>query len=268
MDSIITTVRNYAQSTERRLGQLYDLSSDMPDGNLFIKHTQKDADYYYSRWQDKKARHNVYIPKNDLTTITKLADKSYLNAVIPKLESNLRAADLFLSEHSGFEEYDLEQLITPDVLSLCSDTCLDRRVRIDKWLSETWTETPYSDIPPMHQTHKGPMVRSKSEVIISNALFARGIPYLNEKPLYYAKNKPPIFPDLTIMHPQTCEIWYWEHFGMIGDPNYAVSVCKKLTVYMSMGLTPGHGLICTFECEGAPLSSVMVDKLIRFYFGR
>ena len=267
MDSITKTVRDYARSTERRLDQLYTLNRDFPDGNLFIKHALQNADYYYSRWQDKNTKHNIYIPKSDTETIRKLADKYYINAVASKLESNLRAAQLFLNEHSGFEEYDLERQLRPDVLSLCSDVCLDRKTRIEQFLASTWSEVPYPDSPPLHHTNKGPMVRSKSEVIISNSLFAKGIPYLNEKPLYYAKNKPPIFPDLTLMHPLTLEIWYWEHFGMMGDPIYAPSMCKKQEIYMSMGITPGHGLICTYECEGAPLSSVMVDKIIKFFFG-
>jgi hypothetical protein len=37
-----------------------------------------------------------------------------------------------------------------------------------------------------------------------------------------------IYPDFTIRHPVTGEVYYWEHFGMMDNENYAHNVYSKL----------------------------------------
>lgn len=61
------------------------------------------------------------------------------------------------------------------------------------------------------------MVRSKSEVIITNMLFERDVPFTYETPLY-APDGTFTLPDFTITT-QGNE-WYWEHVGMLQDETY------------------------------------------------
>ena len=72
----------------------------------------------------------------------------------------------------------------------------------------------------------------------------------------------PLFPDFTIYDPQTDKELYWEHFGMMEDPAYAERTCRKLSCYLNSGLTPGRGLICTFETRQFPLSSADIETTI------
>jgi len=71
----------------------------------------------------------------------------------------------------------------------------------------------------IHRTRKGDLVRSKSEVIIANVLIDLGISYKYEEPLY-SESDPKDFrlPDFTIKYEG--EEFYWEHLGMIEDPEY------------------------------------------------
>jgi ATP-dependent exoDNAse (exonuclease V) alpha subunit len=71
----------------------------------------------------------------------------------------------------------------------------------------------------IHRTKTGVLVRSKSEVIIANILTDLGISYEYEKPLY-SKTNPQDFrlPDFTIKYEG--EEFYWEHLGMLEDPEY------------------------------------------------
>jgi len=69
----------------------------------------------------------------------------------------------------------------------------------------------------VHRTLTDIMVRSKSETIIANMLFERGIPFTYETPLY-AKDGTFFLPDFTIMW-QGRE-WYWEHLGMLNNEKY------------------------------------------------
>ena len=81
-----------------------------------------------------------------------------------------------------------------------------------------------SDYDPNHPeklvvpTVTGEMVRSKSEAMILMLLEYSGIPYRYECRLDIDRKA--YYPDFTIRHPYTGEIFYWEHVGMLDDPSY------------------------------------------------
>lgn len=82
----------------------------------------------------------------------------------------------------------------------------------------------------IHRTRKGDLVRSKSEVIVANMLIDLGISYEYEKPLY-SKADPKDFrlPDFTVKYEG--EEFYWEHLGMIEDPEYKKEWKRKKQWY-------------------------------------
>ena len=81
-------------------------------------------------------------------------------------------------------------------------------------LSE-WMNTPYirNSKYPEHLIHKtcvGYKVRSKSESMICTYLSINKIPFRYECALTLGNKV--YYPDFTIRHPKTAEIYYWEHF--------------------------------------------------------
>lgn len=94
----------------------------------------------------------------------------------------------------------------------------------------------------IHHTADGHLVRSKSEVIISNLLNQYGISYEYEEKLVYGPNKW-IEPDFTI-HLSDGRTLYWEHVGMLGEAKYDKDWLHKLDVYNTF--FPGQ-LIKTYE---------------------
>jgi len=69
----------------------------------------------------------------------------------------------------------------------------------------------------IHRTLAEVMVRSKSEVIISNLLFDRDIAFEYERPLY-APDGSFYLPDFTITW--RGEKYYWEHLGLLERDEY------------------------------------------------
>lgn len=69
----------------------------------------------------------------------------------------------------------------------------------------------------IHNTLAGFMVRSKSEVIISNMLSERGITFRYETELS-APDGTFYLPDFTVTY--RGEKWYWEHWGMMNEDKY------------------------------------------------
>ena len=76
----------------------------------------------------------------------------------------------------------------------------------------------------------------------------------------------PYYPDFTIRHPQTGDIFYWEHFGMMDIPEYASNAFSKLHVFANYGIISGVNLITTFETSEYPLDLKLVEELIDHYF--
>ena len=95
----------------------------------------------------------------------------------------------------------------------------------------------------IYTTRRGEKVRSKSEVIIADALYSMGIYYEYEKPLLKGK----YYPDFTIEFSPRGETLYIEHFGMLSSPEYVYQNLLKLIEYEKNGIISGHNLILTYE---------------------
>lgn len=96
------------------------------------------------------------------------------------------------------------------------------------------------------------------------ALYVNRIPFRYEARLLL--NDVPLFPDFTILHPVTKQLYYWEHFGMMDNEKYAGNSCSKLALYTSNNIIPSIHLITTYETRTHPLSSDLVDEIIHYYF--
>ena len=111
-----------------------------------------------------------------------------------------------------------------------------------------------------YTTAHGETVRSKSEVIIANLLYEKGIYYSYEKALFL--DNMPVHPDFTIIHPYTGRLWIWEHLGMMSDNKYKEAWKHKKERYRKAGITENTNLILTYEEEETPLDVTGVINII------
>ena len=116
----------------------------------------------------------------------------------------------------------------------------------------------------LHPIFNGQKVRSKSEAIIATMLHVNKIPFHYEEALHLGKRV--IYPDFTIRHPVTGQIYYWEHFGMMDNENYAQVAFRKMQLYNINGIMLSDTLLATYESEEAPLKSNIVENMIQQYF--
>lgn len=116
----------------------------------------------------------------------------------------------------------------------------------------------------IHKTARGELVRSKSEVIIADALFYNGLEYQYEPELILEGKKKR--PDFKIVDADTGEEWYWEHCGMMSDAKYAERWSEKEKFYAKNGLLRGKNLIVTEEYAGEGLDSHEINKIIKEVF--
>ncbi|WP_053942810.1 hypothetical protein [Kallipyga gabonensis] len=60
------------------------------------------------------------------------------------------------------------------------------------------------------------------------------------------------YPDFTFFLPPQNQEIYWEHFGLMDSPDYAINTIRKIRTYEENGIFAGIRLIMTFE--GLPLT--------------
>ena len=108
--------------------------------------------------------------------------------------------------------------------------------------------------------------RSKSESMAALALELLGLEAQYEREILLEGKA--FRPDFTIRHPETNELIYYEHFGMIDDPVYYRNMIEKLMIYWRSGIRLGENLIVTFETKDHPLTAEAVINELERFFGR
>lgn len=240
--------------------------ANAPEGSLMI-YKRRDRFEFYNRLPDTPDRHEcrVYIKKDNIELVTALAQKDYDMKVLNVLESAIKALDNFSSRFPVqkisciYEQLNEEQqkYVRPIIPT-------------DEQYIKTWQNTPYAskgfraDDNSNYYTERDERVRSKSEVIIANALYHAGIPYKYEYPLELEGHV--IYPDFIILDICTRTEVIFEHFGMIDTSEYAQSFVYKMSIYERKGIFPGRNLIFTVESSTQPLDTRILKKVIDEYF--
>ena len=226
-----------------------------PEGKIRILQSGKRVQYFHIiEPNDSKG---TYIPATKTKLIHALAQKSYDKKLLAYIDNELK-------------QFKKLKLINPEnVCELLSD---ERRRMIispfpdDAKFFEEWQAYNYEgkeffgDNVTEFYTQKNERVRSKSEILIADALKNNNIPYRYECPLKLGKIT--VYPDFTILNRNTREEFYWEHLGMMDDWEYANSTLKKIDTYESFGIYPGKNLILTHESLENPLSTKRIEDVI------
>ena len=102
---------------------------------------------------------------------------------------------------------------------------------------------------------------SKSESMIAIALSEHEIPFRYENLITI--DNATFAPDFTILHPQTGQIMYWEHFGLMEDEKYLNDFSHKIMCYAKNQIYLGENLIATFETSDCPLDYQSINNKIK-----
>ena len=205
----------------------------LPEGHLI----RKGAYYYHCINNAEKG-----ITREPLL-IRQLARKAYLRKRQKCLEESYAVGKRFLACNRGS---------TPEeMIESLSETY--RRLPMDYFFipaENDWQNQPYETNPYLPEqrsiiSNSGISVRSKSELIIANALDSCHVPYRYEAALLLGRNVK--YPDFTIMRPFDGKLVYWEHFGLTDRADYMKSMTTKIHDYMENDIVLWRDLVCTFE---------------------
>lgn len=237
--------------------QIADIDKNLkglPEGDFICTQSGK-----YSKWYCNKK----YLPKSEEALAQKLAYRKYLNICRTELEDELKISQRYVKTLSQNKSEKM-LLNSKEMRRLTSTFFTPRNSKFDEWMHMPYDKNPAYPEKLVHKSISGNCLRSKSEALIDMLLFKAKIPYRYECQLIVGKNI--YYPDFTIVHPVTGELYYWEHFGQMDNPEYCKKACAKIQEYSMNGIIPSVNLIMTFETKDNPLTSDVIDKIITHYF--
>ena len=242
---------------DKKMKSLQKNLKKMPSGTLICTKNSK-----HFKWYHKDTNQYQYIPKSQRDFAEKLAEKTYYSSLFDDMCQEKNALDSYLKKHKDYKSNKLLQ--NKDFLSLLSARFKPISEELLVWSTEEYKRNPYSPEALTHTSSSGSLFRSKSEADIATFLFRNKIPFRYEAALVLGNHT--IYPDFTIRHPITGELYYWEHFGMMDNPEYAKKAFSKIAEYNEHGIYPSINLIMTFETKKNPLGIDTIEKVASDYF--
>ena len=258
------------ESLENRLSKLQQLlvekrkaCENAPPGRIRIAQRRGYPNYYHVT--ERGSLKGKYLPKKQLQLAVQLAQKDYDTQLIPLLQTEIAALQNYLrGTRTGTSIQKLYTSLCPSRRALIQPVTLPDEQFAAQWQNVQYQGLPFESDVPVYTTARDERVRSKSEVIIADALLRHGIPYRYEFPLKLNKGRQTLtfYPDFLCLNIRTRQEFLWEHFGMMDDSAYAQKATAKLRLYEENGILPGRNLLLTMETQTEPLSTRAVEKII------
>ncbi|WP_051538323.1 hypothetical protein [Butyrivibrio proteoclasticus] len=248
-------INDLLKKSERNLRKMKDL----PDTRVYTADCRGNYQYYtYSEGKKK------YVKKEDRKKIVNLIQRDYERSVNSKLKLLKKKLEAFLKSYNidaiESEYRDASEGLKKHIIPITKTT----EDRIAEWYDTVQGSQNYYYDEGDFKTNNGEMVRSKSEKIIADTLYRNNIPYKCEPRVILADGSD-YYPDFIIYNVRKDKTLYWEHFGLISDPGYAVKNFKKLRLYDDADFRLGDNLIISMEWDELPIDITKLEEKIQRY---
>lgn len=232
-----------------------------PSGSLHAKHVRHK---YYQFYLKYEGEHERYMKRSEEGLMRKLAQKEYDKRLLCILDRRIAMMNKFMDEYGEYTLFDpLNQIGEGKRRLICPEICDDTEF-VDGWMKKYEVGQNTYEMEYVIRTERGECVRSKSEKIIADKLYVNGIPYVYE-PRLVLPNGHRLFPDFAVLNVGLRKEFYFEHFGMMDNPEYSVGATKKISEYGKNGYYFGKNLLYTFETREKPVDTWELDSLIHEY---
>lgn len=245
---------------KKRINLLQNKIKKFPEGKIICSRNGNGYKWEWSDGHNKKS-----IRKADRKFAEQLAIKKYCEMELADLQHEKMAIEFYLRHHDpNGGKADNMLLSSPGYQELIHPYFKSKSQELSEWASSPYEKNEKYPEQLIHKASTGKNVRSKSEAMIDMFLYRNSIPFRYECALQLGDIT--FYPDFTIRHPKTGEIYYWEHFGKMDYLEYSKNTFSKMQIYTQYGIVPSVHLIVTYETKNFPLSYEMIEKIIEYYF--
>jgi hypothetical protein len=254
------------QKLQKIVKEMKKALENMPEGTLRISKRGNQAYYYHCTNTAGDIHHNgKYLRKNQLQLAKTLAQKDYNKKVLEVSIHRLEELHEFQKSIDGMTQIqEIYSKLDAARQKLLLPVVLPDQEYAEKWENVKYAKKPFREDSPEIYTDKGERVRSKSEKILADRFYRMNIPYRYEYPLYLNGNGT-FHPDFMLLNKRTRKEYYWEHCGMMDNPNYCSDMVSRMGIYAKNGIIQGKQLIVTYETLETPLNQKMIDEYIDIF---
>lgn len=242
----------------RSINDIEKKISLFPEGWVSIR-SRNDRYYYYLSGYNADDKY-----LNDKEQIDTLLQKDYLKKVLRQAKRELSAIEKMSKLYPSTLAEDVFDQLSEGRKRYVKPINVYDDAYAQRWMAVPYKRKPFKKGMPKFYTLKGECVRSKSEAMIADRLFARGIPYRYECPLMIGNKI--IHPDFTILRMSDRKILYHEHCGKMGDAGYKEDMVERTNGYSEAGIVLGDRLFYTFESDKTPLDIRTLDRITEMHF--
>ena len=255
--------------------------------------------FQYFRVTAKTGRKGEYIPEEKMSLASAIAQRDYDAKMLAEIQRLRAALEKCVVKYDVSIAENLYVQLHPARRSLVTPLVYPDEDFVEHWSAVKYAGRDFDADGPVLMTARGERVRSKSEIIIADALFRRGIPYRYEYPHELLAGahetgamrgaggpaggaraglrgaggthaelrvrgckRIVVYPDFTCLNVRTRKEFVWEHFGMIDVPEYCQNMASKMELYLQNGFCMGKNFVMTTETHDRPLNSMMVEKML------
>lgn len=251
---------NDIETIKRTIRSIDEFLEKAPKGNLCI-HKRKNIPFYTVNFKGENGSFEKFLSKKDQSKLCAYGKKRYYSQLRKILLKDIRNLS-----RGGAPNYDL-RFHAYEVLPNELKKLIPPVYKSPKQICDAWEKKPFFQNTMSFSreiaTARGDFVRSKNECLVANILFEFGLAYHYEERLVLP-NGEIIFPDFTVMHPKTNEIYYIEVLGMMSDASYVHDNVVRLTKF---SYHPNYkNLLLVFDHESAEIDTQAVRTLIANVF--
>ena len=243
---------------DQTIRELEKLKKKVPESYRLRVAKHRDSYQYFLRTRGKE-KNGTYLNKKNRDKAVNIAQMEYDKALIPVLQEAIedlkRCMELLDNPFLHAEEQ-----LNPGKRALIQIPYETDESFIARWMKQEYEPMGFNEEGPIYVTRNGLRVRSKTEILIAEMLDEFQIPFLYEKPLQL--NTGLVRPDFTLLNLRERSEVYWEHFGMMDDPEYLAHALRKLRSYENSGFYQPDSVVWTFETGFYPINTVDLRGMI------
>lgn len=258
------------EKLRKELGELQSLKERiqksrilLPEGKLHCSMSHGKYPQYYLLFEEEKDEypHGRYVKKTEIALAREYAQEEYDGMMVEEIDRKEKEIRRYLKLSKSGNLSDVFDNLPEAKKRLIVPYVLPNSEYVKQWkesLNGGWNSFPISN---GFITEQGELVRSKSEKMIADKLYVKGIPYVYEARLILNNNRM-AFPDFAMLNIKERETYFLEHFGMMDDPEYCKNALEKIDMYEDSHIYLGDKLLVTFESSRKPINVSQIDSII------
>lgn len=240
--------------------------------NLVLIPSYRKGGYIYYYVKESGMYGSDYLGSNTHPIVSDIKEAHYLDLSIERTAENIKTLKEMISKYQPLNYNSINEAL-PMVyqngqLKALSNVKLDTRVK--NWLNtkKKYKEEmliKYPDKHPeelKHRAFDGNMFRSKGEVIIADALYMSGIPYISEYP-YFLDDELYRFDFTTLSLIDYKSEPKIEHQGMMDIPEYRAKYEHTLLACLDNNIIPNVDIFFTFDTLSGNFDARQIEHIIK-----